>query len=145
MRARLAAIELDRALSTERQHAAEDLRRSEQRYFQLVESAFDGVAILQTGVAHSANLRLASLLGYVSAAELKGKRMEELVHPEDWPPIPELHFSHPGTAGSCHLSHPIRLQRKDGTAVWVELNSNPIDWEGTDSILCVIPTTIIIW
>lgn len=133
----LAAAERERKLAEERQHAAEELRASNQRYLQFVESAFDGVAIAQDGVTRQANGRLLELLG-CTAAEIEGQPVNKFVHPEDAATVADRHAARLQGQPDVPRAYPLRLVRKDGAILWVEFKARRIDWEGRPAILTLI-------
>jgi PAS domain S-box-containing protein len=137
LRRRLAAAEDERALTEERHHAAMELARTKQLYLQLVENAFDGICVVQTGVIHDPNPQFCKLLGYANATQLEAKRLDELMHPDDAPTFNQkLSSPIPGDHNQ-RLNYPIRLRRRDQTTVWVDLNATAISWKGAAAVLCV--------
>ncbi len=69
---------------TQRKKAEEGLRKSEERYRSLIETAHDGIIITEgpERAISLANPRMCEMLGY-TADELRGKTFVDLVHPDD--------------------------------------------------------------
>jgi PAS domain S-box-containing protein len=108
---------------TERVQAEETLRRSEQRYRELFESAPDGIFMATPdGRYTDVNAAGCRLLGY-TREELIGKSITELVAPEVLARQAAL-ARHLGEGGSDVSEW--ELRRKDGTFVPVELSSNTL-------------------
>ncbi|MEK6776396.1 MAG: CHASE domain-containing protein [bacterium] len=66
----------------ERRQAEEVLRESEERFRQLTEAAFDGIAFLESGVFIEVNESFAAMFGY-EVPELVGMPVSKTVAPED--------------------------------------------------------------
>ena len=104
---------------TETQRLVAQLRGSEQRYRTLVESAGDLVAELDAdGCALYVNPAFNKALGYVEG-ELVGRRVLDLLHPEDRPAGAELLGRIGGADASAGLA--LRIRRSDGA--WCELEA----------------------
>lgn len=114
------AVVRDATAATE---AKETLRRSEQRYRELFESAPDGIFMATPeGRYTDVNTAGCRLLGY-TREELVGRSMTDLVHPYalDRQSALARHLVEGGTDVSEW-----ELRRKDGTFVPVELSSNTL-------------------
>lgn len=66
---------------TERKRMEEELRESEERFRDLSEAAFEGIAISHNGILQDANSRFAEMFGCSSEA-LPGRNMMEFIAPE---------------------------------------------------------------
>ena len=109
---------------TERKHAAEELRESEERYRQLVELSPDAVYIQSEGKIAYINAAGAKLFGAEDPAELLGMQLLELVHP-DYRNIMRERLQ---LVNEEKIKVPFieeRLLRLDGTSVYVEVASTP--------------------
>jgi PAS domain S-box-containing protein len=101
---------------TERKHAEEALRNSEQRYRLLFEKNLAGVAVSSlTGRLLDCNEAWAQMLGYESADEIRGRPTREFYfNPAEREPLVGQLKQHGAFTGG-----EVRLRRKDGSAVWV--------------------------
>jgi PAS domain S-box-containing protein/putative nucleotidyltransferase with HDIG domain len=118
---------------TERKLAEDALRQSEEKYRQLVESALEGIHVVQDRIIKYTNKRFAEITGY-SVAELIGKPAYELVHALDRELMEERHQRRM----SGELLNDIasyRFATKDNRLIWVELSAVPIEWEGRPAFL----------
>src|SRR6185437_8363505 len=103
----------------------EVLRRSEVRYRLLAENSTDVISVVdRDGVLRYVSPSCEALLGY-EPAEIVGRHGYEFVHPDDRVPVAEAHVDLFGGMSSVS-SPPYRVQRKDGTYVWIESTVRPI-------------------
>ncbi|OGP49374.1 MAG: hypothetical protein A2Y79_09620 [Deltaproteobacteria bacterium RBG_13_43_22] len=116
------------------QHKAETaLQQSEEKYRLLVENAHDGIYILQDGVIRFSNPRTEELTGY-SSEELAQIPFINLVHPIDRKVVVERLQGEPENGQRPSL-YSFRLIIKGDEALWVELNTVKIVWEGRPATL----------
>ena len=119
----LAATGMQTGHYLERKRGEEALRAGEERYRRITETAAEGIlTVAADGKVTFANERMARLLGY-AAAELLGRPLLDLVHPE-------------GRAGATawlrhnrqgHEEHgDVRFRRKDGKSVWALVAAAPL-------------------
>jgi PAS domain S-box-containing protein len=108
---------------TERKRAEQELRASEQRFRQIVETAAEGILTTDAnGRATFVNQRLSDMLG-VAQEEILGKSMLEFVYIDDRPAaIERFRAGHQATL----YSYDFRLCRSDGSPVWVSSSANPL-------------------
>jgi diguanylate cyclase (GGDEF)-like protein/PAS domain S-box-containing protein len=109
---------------TERKRAESALQQSEEKYRNIFD--FAPVGIYQStrdGQFITANLTMAHMLGYDSVAELLALDMERDVYfePDERRKLTET-FE---TAGSAR-DYEMLWKKKDGTAIWVELNAHSV-------------------
>ena len=105
------------AASVEREHAAEALRASEERFRAIVSQATTGVAQIELdGRFTFVNDRYCEMVGY-PRAELLQMRMQDLTHPEDLPG--NLDQLRRMLEGGPSFEIEKRYIRKDGTHLWV--------------------------
>ncbi len=131
---RIAAVMED---VTEKKRADADLRRSEQRYRMLFEKNLAGVAIAtMNGDVLDCNDAWARMLGYGAAREVRGRRTVEFYYniADREPLLDELKRE------GSFLSGDMPLKRKDGTPVWVLLNTVILD--GKEGLPVVQATAI---
>jgi PAS domain S-box-containing protein len=105
---------------TDRKRAEEALRASEERFRSLVEQASDGIFIADLeGKYTDANRSACQMLGY-TREELIGKKITDLIPPEDLPRLEEVRTSQ--LMGEVHVGE-WRLKRKDGNYLPVEISA----------------------
>ncbi len=109
------------------------LEASEQRYRQLLESAHEGVAVIQRGRFAFVNQRLASMGGY-DPEDLLHRDPIDLVHPVDRGRVEAHHaariLGEPGPE-----AHEFRAIASDGTMVWLRHTVVLIEWVGRPATL----------
>jgi two-component system sporulation sensor kinase A len=108
---------------TERHHAEQALRESEERWRRISEASLEGIAFSEKGVLVDANEQFALILGY-GLPELIGKPVIELVAPEHRALV-EARIRAGSTLGYAHLA-----QRKDGAIIPVETRARLLTIEG---------------
>ena len=109
---------------TEREQMEEDLRESEERFRAIVSQATAGIARADlSGRLEFVNSRMCELLGYPEA-ELIGRSIRELTHPDDIQEHIRL-FRRLATEGTPFLLEK-RLLRKDGSTIWVNISVSAI-------------------
>ncbi|MFC1744989.1 PAS domain S-box protein [Candidatus Riflebacteria bacterium] len=110
---------------TERERAAEELKRSEQRWRAIFENAGHGiVAINKEKKFTEANDSFLNMLGY-SREELSNLTPLDITHPEDI----ELSRKKLGAVWKGEIlkfNHTKRLINRDGQAIWVDLSVTPL-------------------
>ena len=115
---------------TDKKKAGEKLRESEERLKKYLESAPDGVYISDT--------KGTLLYGNTKAEDLTGYNKEELIGTNFLKNklLPTKYLAKAGKLLACSVvAKPIgpdefELNRKDGSHIWVEINSTPIKQEG---------------
>jgi PAS domain S-box-containing protein len=116
-----------------RKHADAALRASEARYRRLIETAEEGIWLLDTaGVTTYLNERMAAMLG-CPAAEVVGRPFADFVHPDARADAAALLARR--REGSPER-HDLRLVRGDGCGLWALLSLSPVPeeegaWSGT--------------
>jgi PAS domain S-box-containing protein len=120
-------------LAMERSLAAQQLRASEQRYRQFVETASEGIMVGQDGGLKFVNPKLLELTGR-TAEQLTSVPFLELVHPEDRSQVKENHLKRL-QGEPTPQRYAIRLLRPDGSVRWMEMSGARIDWEDRPATL----------
>jgi diguanylate cyclase (GGDEF)-like protein/PAS domain S-box-containing protein len=112
---------------TGRQRTVEALRASEARYRQIVETAFEGVWVIDSNNKTTfVNQRMADMLGY-APAEMVGKPVLEFMEPD----VQAAFAANRDQRRVRQAEHEFRFKRKDGSELWVLLESSPdLDPEG---------------
>ncbi len=121
---------------TERKHAEEALRRSEQRYRALVETAPHGVFINRNDRVVYANPAMVALLGASCEADLLGRSILDLFHPDS-------HAIVRARIASLRSGEPVplieeRMLRLDGGVREVEVAAAPCDYQDAAAIQVVV-------
>ena len=113
---------------TERKLAEQAVRESEQRYRRIVETAREGIWIIDAESKTAfVNARMGEMLG-CSVDEMLGKSLLTFMD-DEWRAVAETHLKrrHEGV----QEQHDFRFRRKDGTELWAIVSTNPLfDEEG---------------
>lgn len=114
---------------TERVAAEEALRQTQQEYRRLVETANEGVWLLDAQACTTfVNAKMASLLGY-TADEMRGKHLFAFMDDEGRR-VAERNWER--RKQGIAEAHDFCFRRKDGTELWALVSTNPIhDADGT--------------
>jgi PAS domain S-box-containing protein len=122
---------------TDRKRAEEALRESEERFRRLISRSFDAVVVHQDGRIVLANDTAARFVGAASIADLVGRPVLDLVHPEFRVNVAErvrqLQQSPEGTAPLLEE----KFVRLDGTVVDVEVMAIATQHEGRPAVQVV--------
>jgi len=121
---------------TERKRAENALRESEERYRALVELAPEAVLVHQEGCYVYANPAGLRLFGAGSPDQLLGRRVLDLVHPEEREMIAERIRA--VARGESVPVREIRLQRLDGTMLLVESAAVRVDFQGRPALQVIV-------
>lgn len=130
---------------TDRRRADEQRLLAEHRYRTIVETALEGVASLDPGGrVLFANARLGELLGVLPDA-LIGRRLEELVEPEDRVAVAERRASR--IAGDrSRQQFEVRFPRADGGTMWAIVSAAPeVAPDGSDRGTFATITDVTAW
>jgi len=107
---------------TERHNAEEALRASEERYRQIVETAFEGVWLIDSNNRTTfLNHRMADMLGYPTE-EMLGKPVLDFMGPEAQAAFAANRDSR---QQGRQPEHEFQFRRKDGSELWVLLEASP--------------------
>ncbi len=124
--------DLEKEMS-QRKRAEEALRRSEEKYRLLVDSASESLIVVQDGIIKFANPRATDLAGY-SLDELTGMSIDRIVHPEDLDKL--IQRDKDQLRGETVTSdNTFRAISRDGNIKWQQVNAVVIDWEGKPATL----------
>jgi PAS domain S-box-containing protein len=108
---------------TSRKQAEQAQRDSEERYRRIVETAEEGIWVLDGGgLTTFANDRMAAMLGY-TPEEMMGRHMNSFMD-EEAIRAAERNFERRRLG--IREQHDFRFQRKDGTDLWAIVSTNPI-------------------
>jgi PAS domain S-box-containing protein len=112
--------------TTDRKLAEIESRKSSEKYQTLIESANEGIIILQGGKIPYANPKAQEIIGY-PAEDLAGKNFIELVHSEDRKETIERHQKRM-KGESFESVTTLRVIDKKGVLHWLEVNAVLIQW-----------------
>ena len=112
---------------TERTRAEEVLSESEERYRQLVEASPDAIILHDGERFLYLNPAGARLFGTENAHELVGERVLDFVDPADRETAREA-IRHERETGELSLAKEVRLLRRDGRNVFVEVTRGPCQY-----------------
>ncbi|UCE28270.1 MAG: PAS domain S-box protein [Candidatus Coatesbacteria bacterium] len=118
---------------TDRIHAEEALRESEERYREFTEEAIVGVYIYRDGRFHFVNNEMEAITGY-STDELLEISTDELVSPEDRERMAEREKSRK-KGDELPARYSMRIRRKDGEPAVLMVGSRPIQYDGKTAYL----------
>lgn len=108
---------------TARQQADAAVQASEQKYRWIVDTASEGILIIDESHRITfMNRRLMEMLGY-SDADLHQKHLEFLIFPED---LAEHHLRLSERRQGMPARYERRVRRKDGSALWVLVSASPL-------------------
>ncbi len=113
---------------TDRKYTEEALRRSEERYRRIVDTASEGIWMMDTELVTTfVNARMAEMLGY-QVEELTGHSLFEFLFNEDKAEFQERYAV---MGRDKHTSHEQRFRCRDGGALWTLASASPI-FDGED-------------
>lgn len=108
---------------TERKQAAEALRRSEEKYRAIVDTATEGIWVLGPDTRTTfANARMAEILG-VSYEETIGRTLTDFMYEED---IPDHLRKMQNRRDGVSENYERRFRRRDGRTVWTLVSATPV-------------------
>jgi PAS domain S-box-containing protein len=119
---------------TERQEAEKALRRAEEKYRGIFDSAVEGIfQSLPEGAYTSVNPALAKMLGYsgpkAAIDEIGDCGRKHFSDPKDWEEYVFL-MEHSGFVEDFET----RFQKKDGTGIWVSISARSVSDENGDAV-----------
>ncbi len=118
---------------TERKRAEEALRESEEKYRILVQTAHEGIHVVQDGIFKFLNPTLVEIYGH-SEEELLTRPFAEFIHPDDREMVLDRSLRQArGEEVPSRYAH--RVLTKDGRTKWVEIDSAAISWKGKPAVL----------
>jgi len=116
---------------TERKQAEEAIKESEERFRNLSEAAFEGIAFTEAGVLIDANEAFVKMYG-CTVEELKGKQVMDLVAPEYRQLVTEnIRSGYEGVYEHKGL-------RKDGSLIDLEIHGRSVTYQGRNMRITAI-------
>ena len=129
------ALHVDITELKERESA---LRRSEEKFRNLIEGSIQGVFIHANWQPLFVNQALADMLGYDGPEDLLAlDSMSRIIAPEDYPRLNAYRKARI-RGEAAPVRHTARYQRKDGSIVWLEAINSNVDWDGAPAIQSVV-------
>mgnify|MGYP000296169358 CR=1 FL=1 len=116
--------------------AEEALRKSEEKYRSLVESAAESVAIFQDNTIKFVNGALLKASGF-SADDLLGKPFLEVIHPEDRQRVVDNHLRRL-SGEDIPPRYDFRILDKKGNTLWVDMKISMVEWDGKPGVLAFL-------
>lgn len=108
---------------TGRKMAEELIRRSEEKYRRIVETAYESICVMdRTQSITFVNQRFADLLGY-TVEEMIGEPITAAMHPDD---LEDHRMRIQNRIGGLKEAYERRLVRKDGSTCWVLVSVTPL-------------------
>ena len=112
-----------------RMEAEARLRESEERYRLAIEGSSDGVAVIRNLRIVFGNKRLAEIFGYQDRAEIVGRRLELIVHPDNLEKVLQISYNR-----QHGLPAPTRYdfkgRKKNGEAIYIAVSATTINFHG---------------
>jgi PAS domain S-box-containing protein len=120
---------------TDEVESEESLRRSEANFRTLMERSPTASLVQRDGKYVYVNPAWAAMLGYNSAADVIGRPVLEDVHPDDRPRVRER-MQRALASGETPPSE-VRLLRRDGSVVVLEMQGMVVDFDGKPATLAI--------
>jgi PAS domain S-box-containing protein/putative nucleotidyltransferase with HDIG domain len=124
------------AMVIHRKRAEEALRESEEKYRNVVERANDGITIIQDTIVKYLNPHLAELWGG-TVEEVIGTPFADFIHPDELPVVLDR-YQRRMAGEDVSPTYETVLKRKDGSKVYVELNTGTIMFQGEPADLAIV-------
>jgi len=115
---------------TRRKQAEEALKESEKRYRQIVETAYEGIWVIDAeGRTTFANKRMAEMLGY-TVEEMIGQPLSKFIYEDYRRPVDKEPVANPGSINNIkkifYRQYDFKYRRKNGTELFVILSVTPL-------------------
>jgi PAS domain S-box-containing protein len=109
------------------------LQKSEIKYRTLIESANEGIFVIQDGKIPYANPKAHNIIGY-DANSLQNMTFDMFVHPDDRESAIKRHLDRLSGKSPESIAT-MRVIDKQGKLHWIEINAVVIEWEGRPATL----------
>ncbi|KKN31618.1 hypothetical protein LCGC14_0822190 [marine sediment metagenome] len=125
---------------TERKIAEQRLKESEEKFRLLTEQSLMGIGILQNNLYKYVNQEFANILGYTIGEILNWKPGEynKIIYPKDRLHVREQSTKKQKGKNEVRNRYELRIIKKTGEIVWVEIFSGTIIYEGKKADLITI-------
>jgi len=117
----------------------EALRESEEKYRTVVNSANDGIAIIQDRVIQFANPRLAEMAGYTQE-EITGRPFTDFLRREELQGVQGFYAGRMN-GRDVPSKYELLLHKKNGDGLFVEVNSSVVPYRNRPAVLIIIRDT----
>ncbi len=119
---------------TDRKHAEEAIRESEQKFRDLFDGANDGILLAdaENRLFYAANRKICQMLGYTQEEIMKIAVMD--IHPEESLPYVIGQFEKQ-MRGETEIAMNLPVKRKDGSIFYADVNAKPIIISGKTYLL----------
>jgi len=117
----------------------EALRESEEKYRTVVNSANDGIAIIQDQIIQFANPRLAEMGGYTQE-EITGRPFTDFLRHEELQGVQGLYAGRMN-GQDVPAKYELLLHKKNGDGLFVEVNSSVVPYRNKPAVLIIIRDT----
>lgn len=114
------------------QRATAELQRSEEQHRLLVETANEGICVIEGAAMRFVNPKLRELLGY-SEFEILNRPVVEFIHEDDRQTTLENHRKR--VLGLADVRYAIRVLTKNRGVRWFEINGTAFEWQGRPATL----------
>jgi two-component system NtrC family sensor kinase len=121
---------------TERKRAEKELRESEEKYRQLVESANEAIAVVQDSTVKFVNNRTFEIMLH-SREEFLSRPFIEFIHPDDKQMVMGYYMAWVNHERVPSL-YPFRFIDRDGSIKWAEMRATTFKWEGRPAVLVLM-------
>ena len=118
---------------TKRKQVEDALKTSEEKYRLLFENANESILVAQDGIIKFVNPKFMKVMGY-SEMELKSRRFEEFIHPDDEEMVVNNHLRRLRGENAPQL-YAFRIIDREGSVKWLEISAVLIEWEGKPATL----------
>ena len=118
---------------TDRKQAECALRESEEKYRALFENAGEAIFVAQDGRVAFLNPMTAQITGY-SSEEITSRPFVDFIHADDRDMITDRHTRRL-QGEDIPRSYTFRMLRKNGSLLWVQLDTVLINWQGKPATL----------
>ncbi len=118
---------------TEHKIAEEKLRENEHRYLQLVDTANEGILVLQDGFLKFINPKILEITGRTEEYLLKVSFLD-LIYAEDQELV-QLNYIKRINGEEVDQRYQVRIKKNDESVCWIEMSGVIIDWDGKPATL----------
>ncbi|HPS94143.1 MAG TPA: PAS domain S-box protein [Deltaproteobacteria bacterium] len=118
---------------TRRKQWGEELKKSEEKYRQVVENANELIAVVQDKVVRFMNRKARHLTGTIAESAVD-RPFVDFIHPDDRAMVNDYHIRRISGEDLPHV-YPFRIVNAEGETTWMEINAVFVEWEGRPATL----------